>query len=123
MSVTRKKLSQKTPATTGRQPVQNNKNKKSVKFQGDMLNFCDSIQIFVFTTNHHLIPYMFILEAALHDIALKEMNHKSSQLFSFKSFTFVLSCLFERTNMFQYIPFLFRVRHMVGGMIFYKHIF
>ena len=32
----------------------NNKNKKSVKFQGDMLNFCDFIQVFVFTTNHHL---------------------------------------------------------------------
>ena len=34
--------------------MQNNKNKKSVKFQGDMLNFCDFIQVFVFTTNHHL---------------------------------------------------------------------
>ena len=27
---------------------------KSVKFQGDMLNFCDFIQVFVFTRNHHL---------------------------------------------------------------------
>ena len=34
--------------------VENNKNKKSIKFQGDMLNFCDFIQVFVFTTNHHL---------------------------------------------------------------------
>ena len=34
--------------------MENNKNKKSVKFQGDMLNFCDLIQVFVFTTNHHL---------------------------------------------------------------------
>ena len=34
--------------------VENNKNKKSVKFQGDMFNFCDFIQVFVFTTNHHL---------------------------------------------------------------------
>ena len=34
--------------------VENNKNKKSVKFQGDMLNFCEFIQVFVFTTNHHL---------------------------------------------------------------------
>ena len=34
--------------------MENNKNKKSVKFQGDMLNFCDFIQIFVFTRNHHL---------------------------------------------------------------------
>ena len=36
------------------QTVENNKNKKSVKFQGDMLNFCDFIQVFVFTRNHHL---------------------------------------------------------------------
>ena len=36
------------------QTVENNKNKKSVKFQGDMLNFCDFIQVFVFTPNHHL---------------------------------------------------------------------
>ena len=34
--------------------VENNKNKKSVEFQGDMLNFCDFIQVYVFTTNHHL---------------------------------------------------------------------
>ena len=27
---------------------------KPVKFQGDMLIFCDFIQVFVFTTNHHL---------------------------------------------------------------------
>ena len=32
----------------------NNKNKKSVKFQGDMLNFYDFIQVYKFTTNHHL---------------------------------------------------------------------
>ena len=34
--------------------MENTKNKKSVKFQGDMLNFCDFIQVFVFTRNHHL---------------------------------------------------------------------
>ena len=34
--------------------MENNKSKKSVKFQGDMLNFCDFIQVFVFTRNHHL---------------------------------------------------------------------
>ena len=34
--------------------MENNKNKKSVKFQGDVLNFCDFIQVFVFTRNHHL---------------------------------------------------------------------
>ena len=26
----------------------------SDKFQGDMLTFCDFIQVYVFTTNHHL---------------------------------------------------------------------
>ena len=34
--------------------MENNKNKKSVKFQGDMSNFCVFIQVFVFTRNHHL---------------------------------------------------------------------
>ena len=34
--------------------MENNNNKKSVKFQGDTLNFCDFIQVFVFTPNHHL---------------------------------------------------------------------
>ena len=34
--------------------MENNKNKKSVKFPGDMLHFYDFIQVFVFTTNHHL---------------------------------------------------------------------
>ena len=41
--------------------VENNKNKKSVKFQGDMLNFCDFIQVFVFTRNHHLKVYLLAL--------------------------------------------------------------
>ena len=36
------------------QNVENNKNKKSVKFQRYTLIFCDFIQVFVFTTNHHL---------------------------------------------------------------------
>ena len=45
--------------------MENNKNKKSVKFQGDMLNFCDFIQVFVFTRNHHLKPpKMKIIEFA-----------------------------------------------------------
>ena len=39
--------------------MENNKNKKSVKFQGDMLNFCDFIQVFVFTRNHHLNQHLF----------------------------------------------------------------
>ena len=32
------------------QTVENNKNKNSVKFQRDMLNYNDFIQVFVFTT-------------------------------------------------------------------------
>ena len=40
--------------------VENNKNKKSVKFQGHMLNFCDFIQDYVFSTNHHLNKDPFI---------------------------------------------------------------
>ena len=34
--------------------VDNNKNKKSIKFQGDVLNFNVIIKVFVFITNHHL---------------------------------------------------------------------
>ena len=34
--------------------MENNKNKKSLKFQIDTLNFYDFIQVFVFTRNHHL---------------------------------------------------------------------
>ena len=44
------------------QTVENNKNKKSVKFQEDMLNFCDFIQVYVFTTNHHLKPILCTTE-------------------------------------------------------------
>ena len=45
--------------------MENNKNKKSVKFQGDMLNFCDFIQVFVFTRNHHLNVAVVIAWARL----------------------------------------------------------
>ena len=41
--------------------MENNKNKKSVKFQGDVLNFCDFIQVFVFTRNHHLNLYSVLI--------------------------------------------------------------
>ena len=41
--------------------MENNKNKKSVKFQGDMLNFYDFIQVFVFTTNHHLKHCLIVM--------------------------------------------------------------
>ena len=44
--------------------MENNKNKKSVKFQGDMLNFYDFIQVFAFTRNHHLkqISGLFVVD-------------------------------------------------------------
>ena len=41
--------------------MENNTNKRSVKFQGDMLNFCDFIQVFVFTRNHHLKLAVFTI--------------------------------------------------------------
>ena len=41
--------------------VENNKNKRSVKFQGDMLIFCDFIQVFVFTRITTLITIIFHL--------------------------------------------------------------
>ena len=59
--------------------MENNKNKKSVKFQGDMLNFCDFIQVFIFTKNHHLKfqtsmlkIYMNLVTTGLGDINTKE---------------------------------------------------
>ena len=62
--------------------MENNKNKKSVKFQGDMLNFCDFIQVFVFTRNHHLNQThqtglwlnISIREATLHGIIFTTSN-------------------------------------------------
>ena len=37
----------------------------SVKFQGDMLNFCDFIQVYVLTTYHHLNLCNKLLERKL----------------------------------------------------------
>ena len=45
--------------------MENNKNKKSVKFQGDMLKFCDFIQVFVFTRNHHLKPLVWFCKVLI----------------------------------------------------------
>ena len=50
--------------------MENNKNKKPVKFQGDMLDFCDFIQVFVFTPNHHLNLHEFLF-APLAIVALE----------------------------------------------------
>ena len=53
--------------------MENNKNKKSVKFQGDILNFCDFIQIFVFTPNHHLNDYLSIYTVKILKIGTPEI--------------------------------------------------
>ena len=59
--------------------MENNKNKKSVKFQGDVLNFCDFIQVFVFTRNHHLkviiLFFLVVLEYPMLHTKLK--GHRS----------------------------------------------
>ena len=49
--------------------MENNQKKKSVKFQGDMLNFYDFIPVFVFTTNHHLK-----VVRDLHDATMDELR-------------------------------------------------
>ena len=68
--------------------MENNENKKSIKFQGEPLNFCDFIQVFVFTTNHHLNVYgkqlwsyrdghrahMLNIEFQCHFLALEKKN-------------------------------------------------
>ena len=46
--------------------VENNNNKKTVKFQGDMLNFYDFIQVFVFTTNYHLNTKPIFIKQSAH---------------------------------------------------------
>ena len=52
--------------------MENNKNKKSVKFQGDMLNFCDFIRLFFHVRNHeNLRRHHFIKEFA----ALEAQHH------------------------------------------------
>ena len=58
------------------QSVENNKNKKPIKFQGDMLNFCDFIQIFVFTTNHHLKGYALQKHMPSQDIVISNFVKK-----------------------------------------------
>ena len=55
--------------------VENNKNKKSVKFQGDLLNYCGFIQVFVFTKNHHL-KSRFLLEG----IVLQESKQEAPKV-------------------------------------------
>ena len=85
--------------------VENNKNKKSVKFQGDMLNFCDFIQVFVFTTNHHLNPLSY------RDSVLSTGTNKPEQtlqtqirLFPQEQSDLDLHCLFRLTEQSDQAP-------------------
>ena len=55
--------------------MENNKNKKSVKFQGDMLIFCDFIQVFVFTRNHHLNENALNSEGSLKHNKVRPSNY------------------------------------------------
>ena len=66
--------------------VGNNKNKKSIKFQGDILIFCDFIQVYVFTPNHHLNNY-FASQPSVDDQNKMLPNVPSAQLYcAFKDF-------------------------------------
>ena len=49
-----------------------------MKFQGDILNFYDFIQVFVFTTNHHLKSFFcnLTLQDGRHLPLLKKNNNK-----------------------------------------------
>ena len=70
--------------------MENNKNNKSVKFQGDMFNFCDFIQVYVFTTNLHL--------KRSPNSAINDQNECNlGQHISFV--TFVLCCKFQTNKM------------------------
>ena len=61
--------------------MENNKNKKSVNFHGDMLNFCDFIQVFVFTTNHHL-KHNFCVQKSNHTLCVETPGPEVIKLFS-----------------------------------------
>ena len=72
--------------------MENNKNRKSVKFQGDMLNFCYFIQVFVFTRNHHLNVFEFLTIVFRRRMFRKYISDRirniflavTSELFTFK---------------------------------------
>ena len=65
--------------------MENNKNKKSVKFQGDMLKFCDFIQVSVYTRNHHLkvtnFRVTFLVEYTYIDKLPRKVNNHSTSHF------------------------------------------
>ena len=70
--------------------MENNKNKKSVKFQGDMLIFYDFIQVFVFTTNQHLNNQIFPSINLVNYPQAKEKAHNG------------LICSMATTRIFEY---------------------
>ena len=86
--------------------MENNKNKKSVKFQGDMLIFYDFIQVLVFTTNHYLKPNFFFNKGA---------SLIGKNLLSYESKFFPLASLAKRLKQFH-------VRLIsLGGVSIYLH--
>ena len=68
--------------------MENNKNKKFVKFQGDMLNFSVFIQVFVFTPNHHLNMNTFTLLVLYTDFS----NHTQTFLTGVLEFNLFTYC-------------------------------
>ena len=83
--------------------MENNKNKKSVKFQGDMLNFFYFIQVFVFTRNHHLNKFHFYSAKYWKGKIRSRLNDIRYLLFPFFSvFLYLISILFF---LFYFISF------------------
>ena len=68
--------------------MENNKNKKSVKFQEGMFNFCDIIQVFVFTRNHHLNCREIHYQSGYKHSMVKLKRKKKMFLFFFFIFFF-----------------------------------
>ena len=63
-----------------------------MKFQKDMLNFCDFIQVYVFTTNHHLNVSAMAEHSAMYAaLLLENLITYMGLLFSF-SFKDLLPC-------------------------------
>ena len=72
--------------------MEKNKNKKSVKFQGDMLNFYGFIHVFIFTTNHHLKD--------IHCRSFSEKPYKAYQMKRFEK-EFCFFSAFDSLNLLK----------------------
>ena len=88
--------------------MENNKNKKSVKFQGDMLSFCDFIQVFVFTRNHRLkssFSLILIIGQRRFNLKLRygELIHFTSEV-SLARFVFPLCLVTSDVSFVRFFP-------------------